>query len=648
MIQLDSLEIGFTLSWAGFYYSNFFNKAFMINLENLCKNYKVFIDTNAMMLDGASSFYKDIYIALEQTNTKIILAKRVYNELIKQANSHDANKKLLAKGGLEFIKHLANGNLLDVREEENEVIGGSNVFADAVFPMVFSKNRLQHNLCLITQDTNLAIDMLNIKYSQSILSSKEIKIVFINDRTFSLEEWEPRLERTHNKTWGSQSSNNKTQSSPKLHTKNAQEKIEKFAIFKSPLSEKEQLLSTNKLPTVGENVFSSKNEKIKLTKFIAAGGEGELFETDNGLVCKIYKQERLTNLRKRKLELMLSKNISIKGVCLPKELVFNSHNQFVGYLMNNAKGSILQTSVFGKPVLQNKFPKWKRENLVQLALTITQTIKQLHDRNIIIGDINPSNILVVDENTVFFVDTDSYQVENFPCPVGTPIFTAPELQGVNYADILRTKEHEMFAVATLIFMILFPGKTPYSSQGGEDLIANIKNRNFSYIREEGEIDKKPFGSWRFIWSNLHFKMKKNFEGVFAKGNQLSIEDWTKALSKYLKEIKEGRSSNELFPSSYKVQDGLTVKCVECNKQELTSKIHFDKMKAEGWKFRCSKCREIFKLRKSMGLSQSSKNNYKPATNTSNYFNPTQNQYTPNNSASKNSGGLLDFIKKIFF
>ncbi|MBB1126713.1 protein kinase domain-containing protein [Thiospirillum jenense] len=611
-----------------------------LELESLCKNYKIFVDTNALMLENAEIFHKNIHDALYQTNTKIILAMRVYNEIKKVAESTDNNTRSRAKYALKVVEHFNNSNLLDVREEENEVIGGSKIFADAVFPMVFSKNRLKHNLCLITQDAKLAIDMLNIKYSQSITSYKDMKIVFIHNRTYSLHEWEPRLERTHGLKWEPQSINGTTQKSTNRFT---QENAEKFNLCSSPLIEKERLLSVSKLPSVGEYVFTSKLEKIYLKKFIASGGEGELFETNNGLVCKIYKQERLTNLRKRKLELMLNKNILIKGVCLPKKIVFNDQNQFVGYLMDKAQGHILQTSVFGKPVLKNKFPKWKRENLVQLALTIVQTIEKLHNVNIIIGDINPNNILVVDENTVFFVDTDSYQVENFPCPVGTPIFTAPELQGFNYADILRTKEHEMFAVATLIFMILFPGKTPYSSQGGEDLIANIKNRNFSYVREKDEADKKPFGPWRFIWSHLHFELKKNFEEVFSKGCKVAIEDWAKALGYYLKGIKEGHSSNELFPSSYRVQDGISMNCVECGKKELVSKVHFDKIQSEGWKFRCSRCREIYKLRMSMKISQPTQNNSSHA-----YNKPTQNQHKPNNSSvSKNNSGLLNFIKNFF-
>lgn len=625
----------------------------MINLDILCKEYKIFIDTCSLMFPNSEAFHMNLYNSLYKSNTKLILAKRVYNELLKQALSVDYEKKKLAKNGLKFIERLTNENLLDIREENNEINGGSKDFADAVFPMVFSKNRLKHNLCLITQDKDLSVDMLGIKYSQSVLSSKKIKIFFIDNKKHELNAWEPRLERTDGLTWEYKKNTSVNLASDRNR------KIEKFILYKDPQQEKEQLLSVNKLPSSGEYIYSSSSEKIKLVRCIGAGGEGELFETDNGLVCKIYKKERLTNLKERKLKLMLSKHITIKGVCFPKGLVFNSQQQFIGYLMNQAKGYILQTSVFGKPVLQNKFPKWKRENLVQLALTITRTIEELHNRNIIIGDINPSNILVMDENKVFFVDTDSYQIERFPCSVGTPTFTAPELQGINYADILRTKEHEMFAVATLIFMILFPGKTPYSSQGGEDLITNIKNRNFSYIKEEGEVDKKPFGSWRFIWHNLHPLIKKNFKEVFNNGNKVMIEDWSKSLGIYLDGIKNNHSSNELFPSTYnhdnRDENSTIVECTECQKKYKVSIYFFDKHKNNNkWTMKCPSCAEIHKLKKAMGVKQPYIKNNQPniLINTSNNSYASiqnKNKYKPYKKPSpKDKNGMLNFIKRIFY
>lgn len=82
-----------------------------------------------------------------------------------------------------------------------------------------------------------------------------------------------------------------------------------------------------------------------------------------------------------------------------------------------------------------------------LCITILKKLKYLHDRNVILGDINPNNILVVSPTEVYFVDTDSYQIEGFPCPVGTINFTAPEIQRKDFSTFLRTIGNERFAVA---------------------------------------------------------------------------------------------------------------------------------------------------------------------------------------------------------
>ena len=91
------------------------------------------------------------------------------------------------------------------------------------------------------------------------------------------------------------------------------------------------------------------------------------------------------------------------------------------------------------------------------------------------------NLLVTEDSTnIWMVDTDSFQIENFPCPVGTVNFTAPEIQGRKYPEFLRSKEHELFAVATMLFMLLHPGKPPYSQQGGGSPSDNIKAMDFPY------------------------------------------------------------------------------------------------------------------------------------------------------------------------
>ena len=207
---------------------------------------------------------------------------------------------------------------------------------------------------------------------------------------------------------------------------------------------------------------------ITIESKLGSGGEGTVYIVNNGMACKVFNE--ITENRVNKLKLMVGK-INYNGICSPKQLVYDKDGTVVGYLMDRAEGKPLKLLLTGIPVLKRNFPNWKKMHVVKLCLTILDKIKYLHSKNIILGDINPQNILVKDENTVYFIDTDSYQIENYCCPVGTDAFTPPELIRKNFKSILRTFENEYFTVAVLMFMILMYGKHPYSKVGG----GNLKN-----------------------------------------------------------------------------------------------------------------------------------------------------------------------------
>lgn len=292
--------------------------------------------------------------------------------------------------------------------------------------------------------------------------------------------------------------------------------------------------------------------KVVLQSVGQRGGEGTVYKCNvTNKVCKIYHKDKITKFRLAKLLEMQAKNIKIKGICYPEELLYNGKRQFVGYLMNEAKGHKLQTSVMYPMVIKDKFPNWRRKQLVDLCISILEIVEQLHKSNIIIGDINANNILVADYNKVYFIDCDSFQIGPYPCPVGTVDFTPRELQGKKYSEFLRTKEHDMFAITILIFMILFLGKHPYSCKGGSSRAENIKNGNFPYKFRDRKGEDAPEGDWKFIWNNLPMKMKEIFEDCFADNKKPSVRDLKTVLFSYRNSLEKGYNSNELLPTKNK-------------------------------------------------------------------------------------------------
>lgn len=462
----------------------------ILDNNTICKNYKIFIDTCSLLDDTVEDFFSNIKSDLVRNDNKIIIPYGVISELDKhQKNTVNTNLSKRAKRALRIIqKYLKNGKYLKIMGEENEQ------FADNVFQTVFTKFRLRYNLLLITQDNNLAKAILSLKNTPSVQYVKEIEVLRI-DTKGTLESF----------FWQDQASQN----------------IDKFKLCTSVTNISDTPISVKHIPVENDIISSVKHGSIRLIKRLGGGGEGDVYKTNTPYIAKIYKQGKLTSRKQKKLELMVTKKVEYEGICYPVDLLYEI-NEFVGYLMPEARGEVLQTSIFIKPRMMELFPNWKKRDIVEVAVEILKKIKYLHDRNIILGDINPMNIHIVNSKEIYFVDTDSYQIEDFPCPVGTVNYTAPELQGKKYEDYLRTFGNEYFAVATLLFMLMLPGKTPYAQQGGGSPTENIRGMDFPYPFG-GTKGGVPEGPWRYCWSHLTYELKKAFYETFMKWENVPIE-----------------------------------------------------------------------------------------------------------------------------
>lgn len=311
-----------------------------------------------------------------------------------------------------------------------------------------------------------------------------------------------------------------------------------FPLTRVPERKIQSLLPTGNNLKSGDTVLQQRTgRRVSLVAPIASGGEGTVYKTDlPGVVCKVYHHQRLTTGAQRKIALMEGHQMSHPAICWPMASVTDSQGVFRGFLMPSASGEPLAHGLFIPTAWLSKHRSWTRRQSVGLALRILEGIHHLNRLGVLLGDINPMNILVKDENTVYFVDCDSYQVAGFPCPVGAVNFVAPEIQGQDFGEFLRTPEHELFAVATLLFMILMPGKPPYSHRGGSDGAANIQKMHFPYPLGERSADGAPGGAWRFCWSHLTRQIKeafyRSFHADYRGQPRVSVAKWLGLLNQY--------------------------------------------------------------------------------------------------------------------
>ena len=305
---------------------------------------------------------------------------------------------------------------------------------------------------------------------------------------------------------------------------------------------------------------------ISMGKKIASGGEGTVYELDGNKVAKIYfePQGRLP-----KMSAFISKRLNVRGICTPNELLYDKDKKFAGFTMQKAEGKSLQLSVFQPQLFKNLFPSWSKIEITKLALNVLDKIEVLHEKDILVGDINPMNINVVNYDDVYLLDTDSFQIDDYPCPVGTVDFTAPEIQGVNYTEFIRSKEHEYYAIATLLFMIFLPGKHPYSRSGGGEKQENIINHDFVFPLGDEDSYSTPKGQWEAIWYSLPFDIRKCFYNVFKKNKRYPITTWKKSLNQYLVDLDANQYTREIFPMT---SETITKdKTLNMNRRDITDK-----------------------------------------------------------------------------
>lgn len=272
-------------------------------------------------------------------------------------------------------------------------------------------------------------------------------------------------------------------------------------------------------------------EDLLIVKELGKGGEGTVYSIGAPYEHLVYKELKCIDKEKiRKVEALAKKNINNPFIALPNTLVLKE-GECTGFLMPKVEGMEFSTSLTAfKPIFEKKLPNFKRKDLLEVSLDLIKKVKVLHQKGILIGDINPNNFMLnAKTREVYLIDCDSYQVDDLPCPVGTAEFTPPELQGIDFRNKLRNLNNELFAIGVMLFTVLMPGQKPYASKGGGEVQENIKNLNFPYPIGVEHSYKEPMGRWDLIWRQFDTELKESFYNMFKENKRISLDSWEKRL-----------------------------------------------------------------------------------------------------------------------
>jgi tRNA A-37 threonylcarbamoyl transferase component Bud32 len=220
-----------------------------------------------------------------------------------------------------------------------------------------------------------------------------------------------------------------------------------------------------------------------------------------------YKKKAYLEYLKRKRQKieLLSGIQKLPNVVLPKQLVFDGDDNFLGLSMD----FILNSKTLNKFFSDEEFSLF-----VKLLLNVSTDMKKIHRRNegLVFGDFTFSNILVDENLKHYFIDFDSVGVLNLPCERISP-------QLGDYSDykgkrIKIDKNSDRISFILSFFEYVFSKKFFDISLYDFDektekisILRDFRNIFVELLREDSKIPQVPY---------FHEVLYSNFQTDFAR------------------------------------------------------------------------------------------------------------------------------------
>ena len=304
-------------------------------------------------------------------------------------------------------------------------------------------------------------------------------------------------------------------------------------------------------------VWSRRTGHIALRSedIVGAGAEGTVYRLPSfsNLVAKIYGRDRIDDERSRKLQVMIGYPPRTRDdrtghvyVAWPGDTVHDTEQgPVVGFLMPEVdKGNTL-VQYFNPRQRRLRAGHVNYANLCSVAKSLSVALDQLNGAGYVVGDINESNAFVTDDQQVTLIDADSFQVTDnqtgvvFPCKVGKPEYTAPEIQGQDFDNVTRHINHDRFALAVIIYQLLMEGMHPFSgvyTGAGEPLHVEDNITRGHFLHASGvnfliPLQPRP-GS--LPWESLPENIRALFQRCFVDGHSdPSARPWAREWAEVL-------------------------------------------------------------------------------------------------------------------
>jgi DNA-binding helix-hairpin-helix protein with protein kinase domain len=296
-----------------------------------------------------------------------------------------------------------------------------------------------------------------------------------------------------------------------------------------------------------KGIYNAAREALRLGDKIGVGGEGTVYhiEGHDDLVAKIY-HEPLPPGKAEKLIVLaqLGNEHLFKMAAWPVDVLWDRPDgNVIGFVMKKI-GQASEVHALHSPKSRlKKFPEASWAFLLHVAANIARAVATMHEHGFVIGDLNPKNILVTRQATVYLLDCDSLQFaadgKTYRCGGGFPEYTPPELQGLPFAEIDRTPEHDGFGLAVVIFQLLFLGRHPFSGRylGAGEMSLEQAIREFRFAYDEDAATRNmqpPPGTLSF--AAIPTELRALFRRAFLAADRPHPAEWLAPLERFSQQL----------------------------------------------------------------------------------------------------------------
>lgn len=212
------------------------------------------------------------------------------------------------------------------------------------------------------------------------------------------------------------------------------------------------------------------NRKVRVDphRSIGKGGEADIYDIGGGQALKIYKTPNHPDFAGEPLEMQAAKvrirerqsklpsfPTGLPGtVIVPQELATDPKTGLItGFSMRLLEGA----DVIARLRQHGYRSQTPSNSIVKIFQGLHDTVREVHEAGVIIGDFNDLNVMIVDE-TAYLIDADSFQFGRYYCATFTQRFADPLLcdPQANYLMLVKphNEDSDWYAYASILVQSL--------------------------------------------------------------------------------------------------------------------------------------------------------------------------------------------------